>query len=122
MSDALTISIPINVTRVHHGHQRLRPTQTEMTASLVVALARAYAWQQMLASGEYRSVHQLAAGLKCDTSYVARTLNLALLAPGIVEAILHGRATGLTLQSMPKTFPIDWSEQRAVLGVEPAPT
>jgi len=122
MSDALTISISINVTRVRHGHQRLRATQTEMTASLVVALARAYAWQQMLATSEYESVHQLAAGLKCDTSYVARTLNLALLAPDIVEAILYGRATGLTLQSMPKTFPVDWAEQRAVLGIEPAPT
>ena len=68
-----------------------------MTASLVIALARAYAWQQMLATGEYGSVHQLAAALRCDMSYVARTLNLAF-----VEAILHERITGLTLQSMPK--------------------
>jgi len=71
----------------------------------------------MLLSGEYASVHQLAASLGCDTSYVARTLNLALLAPALVEAILNGRMPGLTLQSLPKAFPVAWSTQRVLLGM-----
>jgi hypothetical protein len=117
MSDSLTIAIPLNVTRLRHGHQRLRPTPTETSASLVVALSRAYAWQAMLRQGVYRSVHALATGIGCDTSYVARTLNLALLAPDIIEAILHGQVSGLTLQSMPKALPVAWAEQRHMLGL-----
>lgn len=118
MSELLTLSVPINIVRLRHGHQRLRPANTEVAASLIVALSRAYSWQQLLITGVYRSVHQLAAGIGCDTSYVAHTLNLALLAPDIVEAIVQGRLPGLTLRSMPKTFPIAWSEQRASLGID----
>lgn len=117
MADTLTLTIPIILTRMRHGRQALCPSTTEQCASLVVALARAYTWQQMLMVGEYASVHQLAASLGCDMSYVARTMNLALLAPDIVEAIIEGRMPGLTLKSMPKTLPLAWSEQRALLGI-----
>ena len=102
---------------MRHWRQRLRPCPSEQSASLVVALARAYTWQLMLLSGTYTSVHQLATSLGCDTSYVARTLNLALLAPDIVEAILNGRMPGLTLQSLPKAFPAAWAAQRVLLGL-----
>jgi hypothetical protein len=116
VAELLTITVAINMVRLRHGHQRLRPAQTEAAASLVVALARAYTWQQLLLTGAYRSVQHLATSLGCDASYVAHTLNLALLAPDIIEAIVHGRLPALTLKTMPKTLPVDWNAQRAVLG------
>ena len=115
MAELLTITVSINMVRLRHGHQRLRPAQTEAAASLVVALARAYTWQQLLLTGAYRSVQHLAASLGCDASYVAHMLNFALLAPDLVEAIVHGRLPALTLKTMPKTLPVDWSAQRRLL-------
>ena len=57
---------------------------------LVVALARAHRWQEMLDKGEAASLTDLADRLKLNRSYVRRILCLALLAPDIVEAILKG--------------------------------
>ncbi len=120
MAETLTISIPIQVTRLRHGHQRFRPTPAETSASLVVTLARAYAWQQMLLSGAYTSMQHLATSLGCKLSYVSHVMNYALLAPDITEAILTGRLPHLTIQTMPRTLPLDWRTQRVLLGV-PAP-
>jgi hypothetical protein len=117
VAELLTLPVAINMVRLRHGHQRLRPAQTEAAATLVVALARAYTWQQLLLTGAYRSVQHLASSLGCDASYVAHTLNLALLAPAIIEAIMQGCMPALTLKTMPKTLPVDWEEQRVILGV-----
>jgi hypothetical protein len=116
VAELLTLSVSINMVRLRHGHQRLQPAQTEAAASLVVAIARAYTWQQLLLSGAYRSVQHLATSLGCDASYVAHTLNLALLAPDIIEAIVQG-LPALTLKTMPKTIPMDWDAQRIMLGI-----
>ena len=51
-----------------------------------------------------------------DHSYVARTLQLASLAPDIVEMVVEGNApNGLSLRRLMKGFPIRWDEQRAEL-------
>ena len=47
---------------------------------------------------------------------MGRHLNLALLAPDIVEAILMGQEPdGLSLEKL-YGLPVDWDEQRRVLG------
>jgi len=56
---------------------------------LVVALARAFHWQEMLDTGEAGSIGELARACDVDRSYVGRILNLTALAPNIVEAILR---------------------------------
>ncbi|MFO7899447.1 MAG: hypothetical protein R6V58_10360, partial [Planctomycetota bacterium] len=65
---------------------------------IVIALARARRWQEMLDTGEVGSVTELGDRLDADRSYTARILRLNLLAPDIIEAILAGREpTGLSL-------------------------
>jgi hypothetical protein len=46
-----------------------------------------------------------------------RILRLALLAPGIVEEILDGRADRpLMLEQLEPRLPVSWEEQRRMLG------
>ena len=80
---------------------------------LVVALARAFQWQELLETGKYASIASLAKRLKVDRAYVSRILNLTLLAPDIVEAIMNGEEpSGLSLAKLTKPFPVLWEEQR----------
>ena len=58
---------------------------------MVKALARALRWRELLETGAYDTIEELAAAEKINSSYVSRILRLTLLAPAIVEAILDGR-------------------------------
>lgn len=85
--------------------------------SLVIALARAHRWKALLESGRFSSLEELARAVKLDRSYVGRILRLTLLAPDIIMAILDGREpSGLSLGKLTKTLPLDWVEQRNLLG------
>ncbi|MCC6311611.1 MAG: hypothetical protein IT345_11960 [Trueperaceae bacterium] len=84
---------------------------------LVVALARAFHWQDLIDGGRYSSITELARALDVDRSYVGRITRLTLLAPDIVEAILRGvEPSGLSLQRLTKQLPVEWPRQRAALG------
>jgi hypothetical protein len=90
-------------------------TATQMP--LVIAVARAFRWKALLESGHYGSITELAAAVNLEKSYLGRLLNLTLLAPDIIQAIREGREpSGLSLEKLTKTLPLDWSEQRHVLG------
>jgi hypothetical protein len=82
--------------------------------ALVKALARTHRWRRLLEDGRYRSLRELAAAEGVDRSFVGRVLQLMLLAPDIVGAILDGRQpAGMTLPALTKPFPAEWREQRA---------
>ena len=84
------------------------------------ALARALRWRELLETGAYRTIEELAAAEKINSSYVSRILRLTLLAPAIVEAILDGRhPTELTLAIIMKPLPVLWNEQRKLLSFMP---
>jgi hypothetical protein len=51
----------------------------------VKALARAWRWQRMLDEGVYGSVIEISDAEGISKSYVSRVLQLALLAPDVVE-------------------------------------
>lgn len=122
----LRIHIPMHIRRMQ-GRKMIFAPQAfdgevpdgplEVQAALVQALGRAFAWLESIESGEYRSVSELARDLNVDTSYVARTLKLATLAPDIIEAILNGEEpSGLSLARLIRTFPMDWQQQRTLFG------
>ena len=49
--------------------------------------------------------------------YVAHLIKLAFLAPDIVKAIVRGDIPrDLSLDKLKAGFPLDWDEQRSVLG------
>ena len=80
---------------------------------LVVALARAFKWQEMLDTGEADSMAELARQYDVDRSYVGRMLKLTSLAPDIVEAVLAGdEPNGLSLACFREGMPVRWDQQR----------
>ena len=101
---------------VSHGLRRRRGPASRPHGALVLAVVRGHKWKEMLESGRYASIDALAARMGVDSSYVGRHLNLALLAPDIVEAIIAGRELdGLSLERLHQ-LPLGWDEQRRVLG------
>jgi len=91
-------------------------TQPRANDALVLAVARAHRWKELLESGRYATIRELAADLGLDNSYVARILRLSLLAPDIVDAIVQGdEPDGLSLAKL-VSLPTTWHEQREHLG------
>ena len=101
----------------HEGHDR---QHARPDPSLIKAVARGYRWFQDLATGRAASLRDIAAREGIGEGYIGRLVQLAFLAPSIVEAILDGtqpvdltaaRLTGRT------GLPLRWSEQqRLFLG------
>ena len=92
----LTLSVPIQIKRrsgrklvmLPNGETvKARPWDTA-TTPLQRALARGHRWLAMLESGEVKTMRELAAREGVDNSYVSRMINLTLLPPWTVAAIL----------------------------------
>lgn len=84
--------------------------------ALLTALAKAYAWQEQLESGEFEDLEDTAKANGVDRSYVGRMLQLTSLAPNIVESILAGQAfADISLRDFRKGIPASWDEQRRTL-------
>ena len=85
----------------------------------LVALARAFHWQDMIDGDRYSSITEIAHALDVDRSYVGRITRLTLLTPDIVEAILRGvEPSGLSLGRLTRQIPVEWQEQRRKPGFE----
>ena len=89
---------------------------------LQLALARGHRWLRMIETGEVSSLREIARRDGADHSYVAKHLNLTLLAPDIVAAILEDALPdGVRLSALLINPPVLWEDQRAALGTTPAP-
>jgi hypothetical protein len=79
----------------------------------VKALARAFRYQRLLDEGRYASISEIAGVERIERGYLGRILQLTLLAPDIIEAVLDGQqSTELALPALLKPFPADWARQR----------
>jgi hypothetical protein len=116
----LSVDIPLRIRRrggrkvmlAPDGTSAWAPPRARVDNAMVKAIARAHRWRQMLESGEYTSITDLAAAERINQSYVCRVLRLTLLAPALVEAILDGRhPSRLQLRTLLNPFPSDWSAQ-----------
>ena len=114
-----TISIPIQFKR--RGGRReiiLPPDSPDAEAStnkaFLITLARAFRWKDLLESGRFGSVKELAAAVGLERSYVAKLLNLTLLAPRVVEAAVAGEEPeGLPVAELRQGVPARWDQQVA---------
>lgn len=80
---------------------------------LQLALGRGHRWLRMLETGEAASMCDIARRENTNHSYVARHINLTLLAPDIVAAILDETLPeGIQLLSLAINPPMLWEEQR----------
>ena len=118
-----TITIDARVKRCGWEVRLVVPggTGTRMSARpalpLIKAVARVHRWPEKIMRGEFRSRQLVAQFAKVDQRYAGRILQLAFLAPDIVEAILEGRQPAdLTVQRLLRGFPLGWAEQRRRLG------
>jgi len=117
----LTLSVPIQIKRrsgrklvtLPNGETaKARPWDTTATP-LQLALARGHRWLAMLESGEAKSLRDIAALEGIDNSYVSRMLNLTMLAPDIVAAILDDALSNdIKLFDLAVDPPVLWEEQR----------
>ncbi len=122
----LRVHIPMHIRRMRGRKMIFAPealdgevpdSPSDVQAALVQALGRAFSWSDAMESGAFQSVSDLARNLDLDNSYVGRILKLTTLAPDIIEAILNGEEpSGLSLNQLIRTFPMDWEQQRALFG------
>lgn len=89
--------------------------------ALVTAVARAFRWRELMENGRFTSMSALAKHLGIDRRYVGRTLNLSLLAPDLVDAILAGHEpSGMSAERLSAAeLPVMWAEQKKELGGNP---
>jgi hypothetical protein len=124
--DGRTITVHIPITLRHQGGRKQVVTPTGATPwipprsridnTLVKAIVRAHRWRDMLESGDYATVRDVAKAENINESYLGRVLRLTLLAPPIIEAILTGKqAASLQLDSLLKQFPVEWYQQLETL-------
>jgi len=120
--DGRTITVHIPITLRHQGGRKQVvtpagaapwiPIAARVDNTMVKALVRAHRWRDMLESGDYATVRDLAKAEAIDEVYLARVLRLTLLAPSIVETILAGKQpANLELHDLLKPFPADWEKQ-----------
>lgn len=80
---------------------------------LLQALARGHRWLRMLETGDAASMCDIARRESTNHSYVARHINLTLLAPDIVAAILdESLPESVQLLSLAINPPMLWEDQR----------
>jgi hypothetical protein len=82
--------------------------------AVVKAIASAFRWRDILESGEYGTIREIASAEKINETYVGRVMRLTLPAPDIVEAILNGRQPAeLHLDCLLRQFSVGWQKQRS---------
>lgn len=124
--ETLTVQIPLRLRKRGGRKLVIAPYGVEVTAApvarhvnnaMVKAIARAFRWREMLESGAYATIREIANAEKINESYVGRVLRLTLLAPDIVETIIDGRQPAcLQLDRLLRPFPVEWERQKVSLG------
>lgn len=119
----VVVSVPVRFYR-RNGRQMILADSIESDSieaavpnnALLAALAKAYAWQEQLESGQFEDLEDIAKEQGVDRSYVGRMLQLTSLAPDIVESILAGQTfADISLRDFRKGIPVSWEEQRRTL-------
>nr|WP_292767928.1 hypothetical protein [Mesorhizobium sp.] len=117
--DTVTLHVPFRIVKRGGRKEMLVPAgktvPRQPPATVIKALARAFRWKQLLDTGEFSTVSELARKEGISTTYLARILRLTLLAPDIVEGALAGwHETEFLRAALQADFPSDWEAQRAM--------
>ncbi len=119
----VTLTAPVLLKRVGREMKMLVDGQGDHGApdpSLIRVIARAHDIQSRLAQDSKLTVHDIARSERMTAAYIYTLLRLPWLAPDITTAIVNGRqprqlnAKKLMLRA--SRLPLDWAEQRALLG------
>ncbi|MEM7444779.1 MAG: recombinase family protein [Pseudomonadota bacterium] len=120
----LKLNLPIRIKRrgvemrlVLHAPGHADYTRHDLV--LIKAVARAIGWFDDLAHGRVSTIGEIAAAHQVGSRYVVQQLRLAFLAPDIVTSILAGsQPADMTVETLVRYIylPVDWDEQRRLLG------
>ncbi len=120
------ISIPMKVRKPRGKTQILlpethRPVEREQRKdypeAIAVAVARGHLFCEMLESGRFSSLREMAAKFGIGEAYMARLVRMASLAPDIVADILDGNEPReFSLNMLIGVVPDDWEQQRGEYG------
>jgi site-specific DNA recombinase len=127
IDDPMVMEIPVQFQRkakrkritTPDGRNVVDMSNENIDDALVKAIARAHRWQEMLDTREARSIKDVANQEGVPASYAQKVMRITELAPDITSAILEGKQPPeLQLKDLIKgePLPLDWSEQRQVLG------
>lgn len=112
----LTLNIPIQIRR-RGGCKRItlpngeigKPQKPLEPTAMQLALARGHRWLAMLESGEVQTMRELAVREGVDNSYVSRMINLTMLSPYVIAAILDDTLPDdITLLELAADPPLVW--------------
>lgn len=116
MNSALETFLPLQFKR-KKGKLLVDGRESAFDVRIIEAVARAMHWHDLLDSGTFKSVVEIARAEGLMPTTVGRLLRLARLAPDIVERFMRGgqprRLTLLWL--MRNDIPALWTEQREML-------
>lgn len=88
------------------------PASARISNTLVKAVVRAHQWRDLLESGKYSTVREMAKAEKINESYLCRVLRLTSLAPSIVQSIVDGRQPeNLSMEAVLSPAPVEWKAQ-----------
>lgn len=126
LPSTITVHVPLKLT--HRGGRktimrqmpRLLPAVTRQRVDdpIIKAIARAYRWRPLIEDGTYASITELAKAKGVNQSYACRVLRLTLLAPNIIEGILDGRISNLSLAPLVKPLSATWDIQMTLLEID----
>ena len=122
-ADVLTLTVPARLKRVGREMRLLVENADDRTPAdrgLLRIVARAHDIQLRLMQNVDLTVHDVAREEHVSAAYIYSVLRLSSLAPDIVSAIVNGRnppqLTAKKLMRLSPHLPIDWAEQRQLLG------
>ena len=96
--------------------------QTAADPGLLRIIARAHDMQGRLMRNTDLTLHVIASQEGVTAGYVSRLLRLPSLAPDIITAIINGKnppqLTAKKLMRLALQIPVDWGEQRRLLGFQ----
>ena len=121
--DVLTLTVRARRQRVGREMRMLVENSVDQMSAdpgLLRIVARAHDIQNRLMENTDLTVHVVASRERISEGYVSRLLRLPSLAPDITTAIINGKnppqLTAKKLMRLALQLPIDWTEQRKLLG------
>ncbi|MEQ8927318.1 MAG: hypothetical protein RLO81_15975, partial [Fulvivirga sp.] len=120
--DEFLIAIPTKLkrcgqeTKLIITDKHINEPDTNSVTAIQQALKKALIWNQALITGQVDDMKELAKQENVTQRYVAHLIQLAFLAPDIIEKINKGNIPNeLTLEQLKKKTPYDWDKQHALL-------
>jgi hypothetical protein len=121
--DVFILSVPARLKRVGREMKMVLDNADERATpdpSLLRIIARAHDVQARLNKNSELAVHDVAREQRVTAAYIYTLLRLPWLAPDITAAIVTGRQprqlNAMTLMRKASRLPVDWREQRTLLG------